>query len=68
METPSTVEEITAEWLTNALRQGGSLGNGRVLSVQYEPIGVGLGFAGAVERATVTYSRDAESAPETLIA
>ena len=68
MDIPRAVEDITAEWLTKALRQTGSLGEGRVASVQFEPIGVGLGFAGAVERGTVTYSGGAGSAPETLIA
>ena len=68
MEIPRTAEDITAEWLTKALRQSGSLGEGRVASVRLEPTGVGLGLAAAVERATVTYSGDAGSAPETLIA
>ena len=68
MDIPGTAEDITAQWMTKALRQSGSLGEGRVASVQFEPIGVGLGFAAVVERATVMYSGDAGSAPETLVA
>ena len=68
MEIPRTAEDITAEWLTEALRQSGYLGEGRVASVRLDPTGVGQGLAAAVERATVTYSGAAGSAPETLIA
>ncbi|MFP6593655.1 MAG: hypothetical protein VB860_01590 [Dehalococcoidia bacterium] len=68
MRIPRTTDEITPEWLTDALRAGGSLGDGSVASVELERIGVGLGFASLVTRGTVEYSGDAGGAPKILIA
>ena len=54
MRIPRTTDEITPEWLTDALRAGGSLGDGSVASVEFERIGIGLGFTTLIARATVT--------------
>ena len=68
MRIPRTTDEITPEWLTDALRAGGRLGDGRVDSVEFERIGVGLGFASLVARGSVEYTGDSAGAPQTLVA
>lgn len=68
MDIPRTVDDITAEWLTEALRAGGYLDDGRVESVEFERIGIGLGFASTIVRCTVEYSCNAGGAPKTLVA
>jgi hypothetical protein len=68
VDIPRTVEHITPEWLTGALRAGGSLESGQVKSVRIEPIGEGMGFVGRLVRVVVEYSGDTGSAPPTLIA
>jgi hypothetical protein len=62
------MDEITPEWLTRALRIGGSLDSGSVKSLRIEPIGEGLGFVGEVARILADYSGDAGLAPKTLVA
>jgi hypothetical protein len=67
MRIPRTTGEITPEWLTNALRAGGSLGEGNVTYVEFERIGIGLGFTTLIARATVTYAGKSTDAPRTLV-
>lgn len=74
MMIPNRVEELTPEWLTEALRSGGVLGAGaRVVSVEAERLGEGAGFIGQLFRLRLTYAGDAVSttasgAPASIIA
>lgn len=68
MSIPQTAEDITPEWLTLALRDGGVLGAGIVKSVSFEEIGQDLGFASTISRGTIQYKGDSAGAPATLIA
>ena len=68
MRIPRTTEEITPEWLTEALRAGGHLDEGRAESVQFERIGIGLGFASLVARGVVHYADNSGDAPTTIVA
>lgn len=53
---PQAVADITPEWLTDALRDSGSIGAGAtVTSVQPEPFEAGVGFVGEVARLNVAY-------------
>lgn len=66
---PTTIEEITPEWLTGVLRAGGTIPpDGAVTGVRGTPIGDGLGFIGLVVRYNVTYNRQIPGAPATIIA
>jgi hypothetical protein len=66
---PSTPEEITAAWLTDALRAAGALaGGGRVVSVAREVLGQGAGFIGQLARLTPAYEGASGAAPATIIA
>lgn len=59
---------ITAEWLTDALREGGHLPEGRVSSVDVGDIGVGRGYISQSVRVTPTYQGANGDAPATFVA
>ena len=66
---PTTLDELTAPWLTDALRSSGVIGVGtRVSAVSLETLGEGAGFIGQLARLTLTYDGPASGAPNTLIA
>ena len=64
---PMTIEGLTPEWLTAALRSSGALPEGRVASVSAEIIGAGVGFIGTVARLSLSYE-GAPNAPASMIA
>ncbi len=59
---------ITAEWLTEALREGGHLPRGRVSAVDVGDIGVGRGYISQSVRVTPTYEGTDGDAPASLVA
>jgi hypothetical protein len=66
---PTTPANLTAAWLTEALRAGGVIpGDAAVASASYEVLGQGAGFIGQIARVTLTYDRPVAGAPATLIA
>lgn len=64
---PSTMDEITPEWLTAALRAGGHC-SGSVTAIDKVQIGAGVGILGELSRMTPTYAGSEPNAPKTLIA
>ena len=65
---PLTMDEVTADWLTAALRASGVLNDARVSSIDRVRVGAGVGILGELARVTLTYDRAAPGAPKTLIA
>ncbi len=66
---PSSIAGLTAEWLTAALHEGGSLPAGTVVtSFQSQRLGVGEGFLGELARIRPTYDGPADGAPASFIA
>ncbi len=65
---PMTAEEFTPEWVTDALRSSGILGDESVTSVETTPVGEGAGFLGSLARLTLTYDRHRAGAPATVVA
>lgn len=66
---PTTPDDLTAAWLTAALRAGGAIGaDVTVTSAAHEVLGQGAGFIGQIVRITPAYDRPAPDAPATLIA
>ena len=65
---PQRAEELTPEWLDEVLREGGYLDEGRVVGLDVEPMGEGLGFVGQVLRLRPTYEDAPAAAPVSLIA
>lgn len=65
---PVSPDELTPDWLTDALRVSGALASDRrVSAARFETLGVGAGFIGQLVRVHVTYDGDAGDAPSTLI-
>ncbi len=53
---PLCLDDVTSEWLTSALREGGSLDSGVVTGFQSKVIGEGVGFMGEVVLLTLEYA------------
>lgn len=64
---PGSLDELTPEWLTGALRAAG-LDAARVRARRVEPIAAGSGFLGQLARLHLDYERPVAAAPATLIA
>lgn len=67
---PEGPEEITPDWLTAALREGGGLQEAAVAQVSVEIVGEDRGYTGVVARLVLSYDRPprGEAAPPSLIA
>ena len=65
---PTSPADLTATWLTAALRRGGAIGDATVMSATHELLGQGAGFIGQLARVSLTYDRAVDGAPATLIA
>ncbi len=66
---PSSLAAITPEWLTAALREGGSLpAEGRVVSFELQRLGAGEGFLGELARIRPRYEGEPGGAPATFVA
>lgn len=65
---PATLDALTPEWLTRALRDGGQIGEGTVTSATVEPVGQGVGILCQLGRITLTYDQPSTDGPRTLIA
>jgi hypothetical protein len=67
-QVPSTMDEVTARWLEDVLREARSLAPGTsVASLGVEPLGEGVGLLGELARLRPVYSGAAEDLPETMI-
>jgi hypothetical protein len=67
-ETPRTTSDITAEWLTAALRESGTIGPDAIVTeVGFEPGSAGIGFMGEIGTLAVSYE-GAPDAPSTIVA
>ena len=68
LKIPPSVEHVTSQWLTAALRSTGVISGSAVTSFDSEPIGAGQGFAGQVARLSLTYDSQELGAPQSMIA
>ena len=65
---PATIDEISAEWLTGALRKSGVLKDNSVKTLSSSIIGEGQGYVGTLARLSLGYETPDPSLPETMIA
>lgn len=66
---PSSPEQLTTEWLTDALHADGALPAGAtVSSFTTQPVGEGIGMLGVLVRINLAYDGDAAGAPASVIA
>ena len=70
MKIPISPEDLTSEWLTEALREGGAINQVRVTSVATEVMGdeEGLTGTGQMARLRLTFDRAEADAPQSLVA
>jgi hypothetical protein len=66
--TPLGPEDLTAEWLTFSLQQGGALKLAKVRSFDAHELGVGQGFTGRLARVTFVLDQEEPDAPTSVIA
>lgn len=65
---PSTTDEITPAFLTDALRSTGTIGRDTsVAEVHHETIGEGVGIVGQLARLTLRYAGPATGAPGSVV-
>ncbi len=64
---PTSVSELTAEWLTKALRQSGAIKDATVTSFDARVIGEGAGFMGELAKLSLTYDKPEQGAPRSLV-
>lgn len=67
MQFPRTVDEITAEWLTVALRESGAIRDAAVESFEVMNVGDDQGVAGEVNRLKLSYDRPEKNSPGAII-
>ena len=64
---PAGPTELTADWLTGALRETGAISNARVTGLDHEVIGQGVGVLGQLARFRLTYDKPEDGAPRSLV-
>ncbi|MGD9651423.1 MAG: phosphotransferase [Candidatus Dadabacteria bacterium] len=67
IKNPLHVNEITPEWLTRILREGGSITESRVTAIDVQPVGGSVGFLSSVVKTILTYDAVEEGAPKSLV-
>jgi hypothetical protein len=65
---PQRFEDLTPAYLTDVLRGAGALDGGAVVACRVEPLGAGVGFAGALARLHLAYAKDGAAGPATVVA
>lgn len=67
VDIPSSMADVTPEWLTAALQEGGAVRGAEITAMELEPIGVGVGLLGDLARAQPRYHGDHPAAPASVI-
>lgn len=65
---PGGPDELTAEWMTDALRSTGVIRRATVTKIKPKVIGEGSGFIGQLAQVSITYDTPEPGAPASLIA
>ena len=68
LDIPERHEDVTAEWLTQALRSGGVISQQVVSSFEVEPLGAERSQLSSLARITVEFNEGAESLPDSIFA
>ncbi|TFG77410.1 MAG: DUF1679 domain-containing protein [Thermodesulfobacteriales bacterium] len=64
---PMHVDEITSEWITHALKEGGYLKNASVKSIEKKVIGDATGFLSSVVQVKIEYDLEEKDAPASVV-
>jgi hypothetical protein len=68
MDIPHAPADLSAAWLTEALRQGHAIGAGAVSEFEYSALDAGKGFYGQIVRLKLSYDPPELDGPRTMIA
>ncbi len=68
LQIPASPEVLTASWLTDALRAGGTVESASVTGFDSQIVGAGAGFLGTLAKLDLRYDRAEPNAPKSLIA
>ena len=68
MRIPAGPEDLTTDWLTSALREGGTVDKAAVASFKAGPLAHGKGYFGQIARLSLDYDPDEDGAPQSMIA
>jgi hypothetical protein len=68
VKSPVHPDDLTAEWLTDALASTGALTHGRVTSCNIQQLVSDKGMTGPIARVHLVYDRDTLDAPRSLVA
>ncbi len=66
-DVPFCLDDINADWLTTALREGGVIQDEKVTSFTHRTIGEEAGFNGEVAILSLVYSDPGSDAPESIV-
>ena len=64
---PKRAEDITASWMTAALKLGGNAAIGTVREVRVSRIGLGIGLIGGLYRCHLSYESEISTGPESVV-
>ena len=67
VKNPMHPEEITPEWMTHALTEGGFLKKSSVISIDKQILGEGVGLLSSVVRVGLTYDTKEKDAPDSVV-
>ncbi len=67
IQNPLHPEQITVEWITDALREGGVLKEASLKRIEKNIIGEGKGFLSSVVRVRIEYDIDDKDAPRSVV-
>jgi hypothetical protein len=65
---PERYEDVTAEWLTEALRSGGVIGDQTVSKFEVHPLGTEVSRTSSLARITVEYDGQSDGLPNSMFA
>lgn len=68
MTIPAGPQDLTADWMTDALRSTGVIKSVTVTKIEPQVIGEGSGFIGQIAKVALTYDKPEPGAPASLIA
>ncbi len=68
MKIPESPEYLTVDWLTSALREGGTINTASVASFEAGPLAEGGGHYGQIARLHLYYDLNEAGAPESMVA
>jgi hypothetical protein len=67
-ELPLTLADVSSDWLTAALREGGVIDQSSVTAFDWQVLGEGVGFIGQLARIRLEYDRPEDGAPPSVVA